>query len=96
MYSRSQALSMRWAFCSTTRGVCPPPPTLDGLENVGCDVHVPGSLAEVLDELEADETFVEAFGAEAVAQFCAVKRTEWDQFTAYVTDWELDTYLPYL
>ncbi len=75
---------------------CPPPETLDGLENVSCEVHVPGSLAEALDELEADATFVEAFGAEAVAQFTAVKRTEWEQFTAHVTDWELDSYLPYL
>ncbi|MCY3922033.1 MAG: hypothetical protein OXG27_06515, partial [Chloroflexi bacterium] len=69
---------------------------LDGLEQVRCGVHAPGSLTEALDELEADEAFVEAFGAEAVAQFTAVKRTEWDQFTAHVTDWELDTYLPYL
>jgi len=26
----------------------------------------------------------------------AVKRTEWEQLTAHVTDWELNTYLPYL
>jgi glutamine synthetase len=75
---------------------CPPPETLDGLENVSCDVHVPASLAEALDELEAAETFVEAFGAETVAQFCAVKRTEWEQFRAHITDWELSTYLPYI
>ena len=75
---------------------CPPPETLDGLENVSCEVHAPGSLTEALDELESDKTFVEAFGAEAVAQFVAVKRTEWAQYTAHITDWELDTYLPYL
>ena len=75
---------------------CPPPETLDGLENVSCEVHAPVSLAEALDELEADETFVEAFGAETVAQFAAVKRVEWSKYTAHVTDWELDTYLPYL
>ena len=75
---------------------CPPPETLDGLENVSCDVHAPASLAEALDELEADAGFVEAFGAETVAQFTAVKRTEWAQFTAHVTDWELDSYLPYI
>lgn len=75
---------------------CPAPETLDGLENVSCEVHVPGSLTEALDELEGDEVFVEALGAETVAQFVAVKRTEWDQFSAHVTDWELDTYLPYL
>ena len=75
---------------------CPPPETLDGLENVSCDVHTPASLSEALDELEADETFVSALGAETVAQFVAVKRTEWAQFAAHVTDWELDTYLPYI
>ena len=75
---------------------CPPPETLDGLDNVSCEVHAPGSLTEALDELEGDTAFVEAFGAEAVAQFTAVKRTEWEQFCAHVTDWELDTYLPYL
>ena len=75
---------------------CPPPETLDGLENVSCEVHAPASLSEALDELEANETFVSALGAETVAQFTAVKRTEWAQFTAHVTDWELDTYLPYV
>ncbi len=75
---------------------CPKPETLDGLENVSCEVHAPRSLAEALDELEADTTFVEAIGRDAVAQFVAVKRTEWEQFTAHVTDWELDTYLPYI
>lgn len=75
---------------------CPPPETLDGLENVSCEVHVPTSLAEALDELEADVTFGSALGAETVAQFTAVKRTEWEQYNAHVTDWELSTYLPYI
>ncbi|MDE0653696.1 MAG: glutamine synthetase family protein, partial [bacterium] len=55
---------------------CPPPETLDGLENVSCEVHAPANLAEAIDELEADEAFVAALGAETVAQFAAVKRTE--------------------
>jgi len=38
---------------------CPPPATLDGLENVSCEVHVPGSLTEALDELEGDERSLE-------------------------------------
>ena len=75
---------------------CPPPEILDGLENVSCEVHVPDTLAEALDELEGNVTFAEAFGTETVAQFVAVKRTEWAKYTAHVTDWELDTYLPYI
>lgn len=75
---------------------CPPPETLDGLENVSCDVHVPDSLQEALDELESNDAFVDAFGATTVAQFVAVKRSEWAKYTAHITDWELDTYLPYL
>jgi glutamine synthetase len=35
-------------------------------------------------------------GKEVVAQFVAVKRAEWDKFTAAVTDWELKYYLPFL
>ena len=75
---------------------CPPPETLDGFGHVSCDVHAPTSLPEALDELEADETFTAALGAEAVAQFVVVKRTEWTKYAAHVTDWELDTYLPYI
>ena len=30
------------------------------------------------------------------ALFLSIKRAEWDKFTAAVTDWELDYYLPFL
>lgn len=75
---------------------CPPAETGDGLENVDCEGHVPDDLGAALDALEADTTFVEAIGAEMVAQFLVAKRSEWDKFINHVTDWELSTYLPYL
>jgi len=45
---------------------------------------------------EVDGELVEAVGADLVAQHIAVKRSEWQQFAATVTDWELRTYLPFL
>ena len=75
---------------------CPPAETGDGLENLDCEGHVPNDLNAALDALEADTTFVEEIGPEMVAQFLAVKRSEWDKFVNCVTDWELSTYLPYI
>ena len=58
--------------------------------------HVPANLSLALDVLEADATLIEAIGREAVAQFVAVKRAEWEKFAFAVTDWELQHYLPFL
>jgi glutamine synthetase len=68
----------------------------DCLEHQSTTRHVPNDLNQALDALEADAGFVEAVGAELVAQFVAVKRAEWDKFTAAVTDWEKNYYLPFL
>jgi len=57
---------------------------------------VPSSLSDALDALEADQELVDAVGAELVAQHLAVKRSEWDRFTAATTDWEMREYLPFL
>jgi glutamine synthetase len=57
---------------------------------------VPATLAEALDVLEADHELVAALGADLVAQHVAVKRTEWDRFSAATTDWEVREYLPFL
>jgi glutamine synthetase len=57
---------------------------------------VPPSLAAALDALEADVELVEAVGSQIVAQHIAVKRAEWDRFTAATTDWEMREYLPFL
>jgi glutamine synthetase len=67
------------------------------------DVHIPGSLAEALDELEADKEICEALGPELIEAFTMLKRAEWDRYVAAVGDtsvtqvtrWELDYYQPF-
>ena len=73
----------------------PPAETGNGLDEVNTEICCPPNLAAALDALEADSTFVEAVGSEMVAQFCAIKRVEWERFDTAVTDWELDEYLPF-
>lgn len=68
----------------------------NGLDVTEATVGTPATLAEALDELEADTELVRALGADLVAQHVAVKRTEWQQFCEAVTDWELRAYLPFL
>jgi glutamine synthetase len=68
----------------------------DCLEHQSTTRHVPNDLSQALDALLADSSLVAAIGEEAIAQFEAVKRAEWDKFTAAVTDWEKNYYLPFL
>lgn len=72
------------------------PEEQDCLEHQSTTRHVPNDLAQALDALIADSSLVSAIGAEIVSQFEAVKRAEWDKFTAAVTDWEKNYYLPFL
>ncbi|HUX04206.1 MAG TPA: glutamine synthetase family protein [Acidimicrobiales bacterium] len=68
----------------------------NGLDTIEATVGVPASLADALDALERDHDLVEAVGADLVAQHVAVKRAEWERYTAATTDWELREYLPFL
>ncbi len=68
----------------------------NGLDTIDATVGVPATLAEALDALEADHELVEALGADLVAQHVAVKRSEWERFSAATTDWEVREYLPFL
>lgn len=74
-------------------GALPPPEQGDGIERVSTDIHAPEDLARALDALEEDDQLVDAVGAELVANFVAIKRSEWRRFMGAVTDWELDQYL---
>lgn len=74
----------------------PPPETGDGLEEVNTEIGIPADLNFALNALEEDSEFIEAFGRESIEQFVAIKRFEWEKFTAHITDWELDFYLPFL
>jgi glutamine synthetase len=66
------------------------------------EVAVANTLAEALDDLEADTKLVGAMGDWLVESFVALKRAEWDRYGAAgetsdtdVTPWELDYYLPF-
>jgi glutamine synthetase len=66
------------------------------------DVTVANTLAEALDDLEADTKLVGAMGDWLVESFVALKRAEWDRYVAAgetsdtdVTPWELEYYLPF-
>ena len=79
---------------------CPPPVNniniyemqSEELEAMGIR-QLPGSLAEALDELQADSVVRAALGAEASDAFIRAKRVEWDTYRTRVTDWEVSTYL---
>jgi glutamine synthetase len=74
----------------------PPPEEQDCLEHQSTDQHVPDDLGSALDAFEADQPLVDAVGRELSALFLSIKRAEWQKFTAAVTDWELNYYLPFL
>ncbi len=74
----------------------PAPEEQDCLEHQSTDQHVPDDLGRALDALESDRALVDAVGREMTALFVSIKRAEWQKFTAAVTDWELNYYLPFL
>lgn len=79
---------------------CPPPVNNmniydmadDELDELGIG-QLPNSLGAALDEFEKDEVLQEALGPETVGSFLRAKRSEWEQFSMQVTDWEVNQYL---
>ncbi|HHY67847.1 MAG TPA: glutamine synthetase [Alicyclobacillus sp.] len=53
---------------------------------------LPGSLAEALDELQADEALVQYLGPDFIRSYIAVKKNEIQRFNDHVTDWEIQEY----
>lgn len=54
---------------------------------------LPGSLAEALAALQADECIKESLGAHVVKSFIEAKLIEWDLYRTQVHQWETDQYL---
>jgi glutamine synthetase len=85
---------------------CPDPETGDALETACTEEHTPDHLGAAIEALQADEQFTDAIGPEMVAQYIAIKRSEWAKYLAAngtweetigsFTEWEKQTYLPYL
>ncbi len=55
---------------------------------------LPASLSEALDEMEKSELVHEALGDHIFEWFLRNKRTEWRDYKAHVSQWELERYLP--
>jgi glutamine synthetase len=56
------------------------------------DRHVPHTLADALDALDADKALVTLLGETLVEAFAKLKRAEWERWSDAVTDWELREY----
>ena len=54
---------------------------------------LPGSLAEAIEELEADQVLLDALGEHTARLFVEAKKAEWDDYRMQVTEWEIDRYL---
>ncbi len=63
-------------------------PRARGLETL------PGSLGDALTELQRDEVITDALGPHIVERFVEAKTQEWDEYRLFVSQWELDRYLP--
>jgi glutamine synthetase len=55
--------------------------------------ELPRDLHEALDSLEADEVIRDALGEHIYSRFVEAKRQEWQEYSATVTPWEIDSYL---
>jgi glutamine synthetase len=70
-----------------------PAPGIGDVESAPGDAeHTPHSLAEALDELEADEVLTTALGPDMTSAFLGLKRKELQAWHSAVTDWETATY----
>ena len=57
---------------------------------------LPGSLGEALDCMRGSKLVREALGDHLFNHFLYIKRQEWDEFRAQVSDWEIKRLLPAL
>ncbi|MBK5222136.1 MAG: glutamine synthetase [Acidimicrobiia bacterium] len=64
-------------------------------ERAAAGLHpLPQSLAEALDAMEGSELVAEALGDHIFEWFLRNKRSEWNDYKAHVSQFELDRYLP--
>ncbi len=57
-------------------------------------VAMPGSLGEAIDELAGDALMRTTLGDHLFEQYIDAKKQEWDEYRLYVSQWELERYLP--
>ncbi len=54
---------------------------------------LPGNLGEAIDALQADEVITDALGDHVAEKFVEAKESEYTEYVAEVSEWELDRYL---
>jgi len=54
---------------------------------------LPSNLYEAIKELEKDDVVKEALGGHISKKFVDAALFEWQEYSKYVTQWELDRYL---
>jgi glutamine synthetase len=57
---------------------------------------LPGDLGEALQQLEESKLMQQTLGKHIMTNFLHVKRMEWEEYRAQVTEWEIDRFLPIL
>ena len=55
---------------------------------------MPGSLGEAIEEMRKDELMRSTLGDHLFEQFIEAKKAAWDEYRIYVSQWELERYLP--
>jgi glutamine synthetase len=91
------ALSLAAGLEGIATGADPGPPAesivYDWVDGDPATVHLPRNLLEAIDAFEQDELVHATFPCSFIAEYTAMKRAEWDDYHAQVTDWERDRYL---
>lgn len=69
------------------------PPPVAGGNLYGTGAPLPESLGAAVASAAADDVIAEILGAASVHDFLAIARSEWDEYSKQVSDWELRRYL---
>jgi len=84
-------------------GLEPPPPVEENVYHMPDEErkkrgigHLPGSLLEAIELTEKSKLVRKALGDHVFNAFIENKKIEWDRYRIYVTDYELERYLPIL
>jgi len=94
------AVQLAAGLDGVTKGAVPPDPVNKNIFTMSFRERrkyrideLPRDLHEALDCLEADEVIRDALGDHIYRRFVEAKRQEWQDYSAMVTPWEVDSYL---
>jgi glutamine synthetase len=92
------AFSLAAGLDGIERGLDPGEPVQDDTSSwIGAREHqarrLPRTLLEAIDAFEEDPLVQETFPDHFIADYTAMKREEWEEYHAEVSQWEIDRYL---